>query len=614
MFSDLTDNDIVASINNLLRTNTYNASQYAVWWRGKFLSPAQVITNAYQLKGTPIVRRSINTDQAQERLLELGFPIVDTAVQDDFFNLKELNSFDILVNTRYYDKDNPIDKNIGEFISNVVWKKTKIWREKMLELGWYKDNNRYNWQTQSNSKKGNIYKNYTWYKIFPNNDTKKLIFFTIGVGDRGDLYYKIDIKENDVFFQIKDNIKEFRALLDQKIDEDENFAVIRKEDLIRENWKTLIEKTEAYFLGKLHILDEISSHFWPEKRLMRIVWNDNNWQFPIERFWKKSWQGRTDKAFHQQYGFGFEEWLFNTRYFKDGIQYGYVRGIDTMPQNCNFIDELFLYGLHPQTKRPCLIGKLINVELYRDSDEVEADILEIFENGRQHMLEELEEANADTTFLRKMELRPNMSFNLEEATMYEEPIMLDDNILKTPRFIPNIIQDELEGLINDIQTAFNNPSMNFNAGNGTGSNGYTQTITGGKRDVNRYHADITNDLHEYLLAHPDFKNFDISTEKTRICNNLVDCVAKYKSNHILFEVKTTNSVLTNVRLALGQIIEYALLDVSISVKKLIIVGPAIPNKRDIIYLELLKEKLALPLEYWSYSFEEKILDNKFKKH
>ena len=614
MFKNITQKEALKAIDQLIKEGNLRKTTYAVWWQHTLISPAAVISKVYELKGEPIIRRSFNTGNAQQRLLELGFPIIDTSVNDGFFSKKELNSFDTLVNSRFYDKDNPIDKNIGEFISTIIWGKTKIWREKLLELNWTKDNNRYNWQIQSNSKKGNLYKNYTWFKVFPNSDTAKLIFFTVGVGGGGNLYYKIDIKRNADFFKEDNRVNKFEFLLDSMIEEDINYAEIKKEDIGQENWATLIEKTNTYFSEKLNVLEKISSHFWGEKRLMRLVWNDNNWQFPIKRNWKKIWQGRKDKPHHEQYGFGFEEWLFNKRYLINGYQYGYIRGVASMPKDISFIDELHLYSIHPTTKQQFLIGKLTNIKIYHGIDEVEDDIVNVFEDNRDLMLEELKEVDADTKLLKTLELRPNLSFRFEDAMIYQEPILISQDLLKIHRFIPKIIDNELGLIIEKVNAAFKNPKMNFESGNGTGSNSYSQNVSGGKRIVNRTHADITNDLHDYLRNSKDYKNFEISTEKTRICNNLVDCAAKNKNKYVLFEVKTANSVLACIRQALGQIIEYALLDTSLDIKKLIIIGPTIPSENDLIYFQNLKEKLKLPLQYWSYSFEEKKLSDKFKAY
>jgi hypothetical protein len=609
MFEDLTTKKAIRAIKSLIKENNINDTKYAVWWNRKLLSPARIITKHYELEGSPIKRKSINTDQAQLKLLALGFPIVENNSKNNFFTNKELTSFKELIKRKVYNKEDEVDKNIGYFLNQVIWEKSKIWRDKLTQLGWKTDKGTKNWQRQSRGK-GQSYKDYTWYRIYPENFKTKLLFFTIGVGNDGNLFYKFDIKRNDPFFTSKLE-KEFDAL---KISLTENYKVILKEDLYNSSWSNLIAKSDNYFNDQTDNLYKILYHFWPEKRLMRLVYNDKNWQTPMERYWNKSWQGRTDKAHHEQYGFGFEEWLFNPRYLIGGLQYGYVRGIDTMPANATFINELYLYTLNPQSNQKYLVAKLIDVDIYRNESEVKKKVLRIFEDGRNEMLLELEQVNADTSFLRKMLLRPNLSFNLDSAIIYDEPIMLPEDFLKIHRFIPNKVEGTIEKIINNIDISFKDPKLDFKEGNGTGSNSYSQIVTGGKRNVNRSHSDITNALHKYLCNSKDYNGYKISTEKTKVGNNLVDCAAKKADKLNLFEVKTTNSFLTNVRLALGQVIEYALLDKSINIEELIIVGPVKPNKRDLIYFETLKEKLALPISYWSFSFEEKQLQKKFTKH
>ena len=610
MFNEITPDEALTAIKKLIRENDLRKTTYAVWWEGKLISPSTVISKHFEIIGSPIQRNSFDTSQAQKALLNLGFPIVDTSRDDDFFTEKELNSFSQLIKNRFYNKLKPVDKNIGEFISNVIWKKTKIWRDKLLELGWFKDNDKYTWQTQSSSKQGNNFKQYTWYRVYPFSNTKKLIFFTVGVGSNGALEYKLDIQANHNFFTDEDkhwfytNRNLFSA----------DMRTISKDDVVNENWSSLLKKTDDYFEKNLAVLKKISSHFWPEKRLMRLVWNDNNWQFPIERSWNNKWQKKKDKAHHEQYGFGFEDWLFNKRYLIDGFRYGYIRGVESMPKDIDFIDALHLYSIHPITKEQFLIGELRNVVIYHEIDEVDEQVVDVFEKNRSLMLKELAEVDADTKLLKTLELRPNLSFKVEDAVIYQEPILINQDVLKIHRFIPRIIESDLELLIEEVDSEIKNPKMKFDEGNGTGSNSYSQNVNGGKRNVNRTHADITNDLHVYLTQSKEYKDFNISTEKTRISNNLVDCIAKKDNEYILFEVKTANSVLACIRQALGQIIEYALLDSSLEINKLVIIGPVIPSENDLAYFQNLKEKLKLPIHYWSYSFEKEDLLEKFKTH
>ncbi len=610
MFDDLTQTKAEKAISLLIKDGEIDKTQYAIWWKKKHISPARVITKHYELEGRPIPRRSINTDQAQKKLLELGFPIVDTTVADNFFSTKELESFQKLLARKDYNPSNKVDVNIGEFLRESVWSKTQIWAQKLEQLGWQIISSRRGWNTRNQKKGFQTFKQYAWCSLKPKDGENNLLFFTVGVDSNGNLTFKMDIQRNDKSFT-QEQIDLFSNLRDQY---DAGFQYINKNKASTYSWDSLVKKSDQFFTNHLSTYTDIYYSLWPERRLMRLVYNEDNWQVPMERFWKKEWQGKSDKAHHEQYGFGFEEWLFNSRYNLDGVQYGYVRGVDTMPADTTFINELYLYTLNPQTSHKYLIAKLVNVNLYRDIEDIDKDVLQIYEDGREIMLEELSMINSDTNLLKKIDLFPNISFSLEESIVYEEPILLPEDILKTVRFIPNKIQGDLENLVNQIEREFKDPKLRFNVGNGTGTNSYSQKITGGKREVNRTHADITNDLHDYLSQAKDFKGFKISTEKTRVGNNLVDCAAKAKNKHIFFEVKTSNSFLTNVRLALGQIIEYALLDKSIEVEKLIIVGPAQPKDRDLIYFEVLKEKLSLPLYYWAYSLEEDLINEKFTKY
>lgn len=610
MFDDLTQVKAEKAISQLIKDGEIDKTHYAVWWNKKHISPAGIITKHYELEGKPINRRSINTDQAQKKLLELGFPIVDTTVTDNFFSTKELESFQKLLARKDYNPSNKVDVNIGEFLRETVWSKTQIWAQKLEQEGWQIVSSRRGWNTRNQKKGFQTFKQYAWCSLKPKNGENNLLLFTVGVDSNGNLTFKMDIQRNDKSFT-QEQIDLFSNLREQY---DAGFQYINKNQISGYSWDSLVKKSDQFFTNHLSTYTEIYYALWPERRLMRLVYNEDNWQVPMERFWKKEWQGKSDKAHHEQYGFGFEEWLFNSRYNIDGIQNGYVRGVDTMPADTTFINELFLYTLNPQTSQKFLIAKLVDVELYRSEEEVDKKVLQVYEDEKVNMLSELEMVKADTAFLKKITLFPNISFDLEKTTIYQEPILLSENVLKIPRFIPNKIHGEIETLIQNIEKEIKDPKINFEEGNSTGSNAYSQNITGGKRDVNRTHADITNDLHEYLSQAKDFKGFKISTEKTRVGNNLVDCAAKDKNEYIFFEVKTSNSFMTNVRLALGQIIEYALLDNSIKVEKLIIIGPAEPKEWEEIYFEVLKQKLSLPLYYWSYSVDEKLLNNKFNRY
>mgnify|MGYP000448125579 CR=1 FL=1 len=71
--------------------------------------------------------------------------------------------------------------------------------------------------------------------------------------------------------------------------------------------------------------------------------------------------------------------------------------------------------------------------------------------------------------------------------------------------------------------------------------------------------------------------------------------------------------LTNIRNALGQILEYAYLDDQVSIEKLIIIGPVELKDHEKIYLNRINQLLAPDLEYWAYLPEQEQLKNQFLK-
>ena len=527
----------------------------------------------------------------------------------NFFSEKELYTFTKIIKRDNYDDTNMVDKNIGAFLNQVIWEKTKIWRDKLIDLGWVTDNAKKNWQRQ-NRGKGQRYSTYTWYRLYPSTSRTKLIYFTVGVDDLGDLIYKIDIQRNDDFF--KNGKEQEFDFLRSKL-KGKGIVRIKKEDIYKLDWVKLVKATDNYFTELLTDFHRISYELMPENRITRLVWNDNQWHIPMGRKFNPTWQGLSDKPYHSQYGYGHEEWLFNPRYQIDGMQYGYIRGVAKLKESTDFVNNLFIYSIDPKTKQSYLIAHLKNVEVYSDPDELEPEIRNLYLNTINEMRIELENVGADPSNLINDEgTIPRLGFPIQDAVIYEEMIPLPDDLLKLHRFMPYKIDIDIQSIISEIETEYDEAQLNFSEGNNTGKNKYKTKGRSKGGEVEKVHADITNDLHKYLTTNNRYRGYKISTEKTTIGTNLIDSIAKSNEGSIIFEVKTRSKVLPNIREALGQILEYGLLNSQLNVEKLVILGPAFPNMRDLTYLKNLKSHLKLPLEYCSYDKSASTLNNKFK--
>ena len=67
-----------------------------------------------------------------------------------------------------------------------------------------------------------------------------------------------------------------------------------------------------------------------ERRLFRITYNKNNWEYPSGRYLHNNGEVDSSSAYENIHGYGHEEWLFNARYRIGEYQYGYINGVEKM--------------------------------------------------------------------------------------------------------------------------------------------------------------------------------------------------------------------------------------------------------------------------------------------
>lgn len=348
-----------------------------------------------------------------------------------------------------------------------------------------------------------------------------------------------------------------------------------------------------------------------DKRLMRLTWNTNNWQYPSGHKWKKA-SGSSSKPFENQHGYGHEEWLFNSRFNLNGYQYGDIRGADSIAVDVEDVDELHLYTIDPETKDRYLVGVLRNVEIISEFEEKQKIVSTLFEDYKEQMLSELRAVGADAAYFANRQFEPSVKFKMEEADIYSEPILANQlkHENKFNRFQPYIIDDELEALISSAY----NPKINFVFTNGEAiSKGrYKKVTVANEALVVRTHTDITKDLSKYLKKEVNIEKENISIEKTRVGNTIVDVAVKEGNQYSFFEVKTNSKASRNIRQAIGQLLEYALMDAKTSIRRLVIVGPAGLDQIEQAYFKSLQKSINFPLEYWAYTFNKHRIADKFK--
>ena len=348
-------------------------------------------------------------------------------------------------------------------------------------------------------------------------------------------------------------------------------------------------------------------HVAKDKRIMRLTWNSNNWETPSGHSWHPKNQGNSAVAYEKQYGFGHEEWLFNERFRIDGYQYGYIRGVYNLSEDVEFLDQITLYTFRYDKQR-CLVGNIHNVEIIEGYEE-EKKIESLLASYMPSMLDELKDVNADYNRFKDDYLLPNVKFKWDEADLFNEPLSVDFlDGAEFNRFQAYHLKEELEVL---IESEFvKKVKFDFQHGKASYKGEYTKSTSDKKIKVKKRHGEITDDLYDYLISQ-GFKEENISVEKTRVGGAIVDVVLKHDEEFDLFEVKTRNTALKNIREALGQIFEYALMDREITCKRLVIIGPAELTELEQDYFNRLKDLIQIKLEYWGYRSQEEMIGNKF---
>jgi hypothetical protein len=337
-----------------------------------------------------------------------------------------------------------------------------------------------------------------------------------------------------------------------------------------------------------------------EKRLLRITWNENNWDIPSGHRWLKKNQGNSNIAHENQYGFGGEEWLFNSRYNIGGFQYGFIRGIWDV-SNIDFIDEAYLFSINSRTKERFLIAKLKNIELLYIED-LSRKVKNIFDKYNHESIEELKGVNADYTKYSPKGFYPVIRFKMEDAEIFDVPRLINElkKGNKYNRFKAYIVDDKLQNLLDGV---INTKPFFFSPGKRKNANSsYIKTGSGKSSKIEGLHSQIINELENYLKPEFNISLNNISVEKTAFGENVADIVVQHKDEtYSIYEVKTSHNTRYNIRDAIGQLLDYALWHNNIMIKDLTIVTPSLISHEQNEFLKRLKDILKIELNYLQYT-------------
>lgn len=346
-----------------------------------------------------------------------------------------------------------------------------------------------------------------------------------------------------------------------------------------------------------------------EKRVARICWNNNGWVEPSGTIGKSS-----DKKSHEyQFGYGHEEWLFDTSKIINGYHYAFLEPIRKQHQAYqNNTYNIWLYSIDGETKKRYFIGE-INNAIVIDDAEAEKIYKHYQKNGWiDEMTEQIRLSQANDIGLSGF-INANM-FNIKFKTSdvdfkgYNE-LPNEHVAFKVNRYSFNLFNDSYNVIPASKAFAFMPPkSIN----NKTASLNSKKVYREPKEvEIRNLHRVISDNLTKLLRK--EYGNKSVTPEHPTFYGmNRIDIVVNDKNKLTFYEIKTYSSLQTSIREAFGQIMEYAHWVNANNASELIIVTQLHKNINEAKnYIKHLRTLFNIPLYLQMFDTEENKLSEKY---
>lgn len=323
-------------------------------------------------------------------------------------------------------------------------------------------------------------------------------------------------------------------------------------------------------------------------KITRISYNSTGWQRPTGDARKHE----ASTTYNHKHGFGHEDWLFRNEWLIDSWRYAFIQGVNKSSSKLLKAGQpidLTLFAIQPDKKRR-FVATIHAVECL--DEQQAADALEVFKQHGWHetMQKEIQAVQGNVAAFGDPKWAKdvlNVRFRLSDVApfpmgSYAEP---SDPIKQMNRYQLYDADPALTG--SGTAAASGNP----------GSASLPRPKPYLRRgmapvECTPEHAHMQKRLMKELAA--EYPQATILREQ-----NYIDVSVQTKSELILFEIKSDLEPRTVIRLALGQILEYAYhpsRSHSLPVR-LVIVGRNVLSPLDAAYLDHLKTQFSLPIGY-----------------
>ncbi len=173
----------------------------------------------------------------------------------------------------------------------------------------------------------------------------------------------------------------------------------------------------------------------------------------------------------------------------------------------------------------------------------------------------------------------------------------DSAIKAMNRLLPLYLYTETSGKIEQARDKNNTWSFNFKSGCSSKASSTKASLAQRKLDINLRHNDIQEALFKKLSNL--FGKENVGAEIPSGKGSNVDLVVKHREEYWFYEIKTAHTAKACIRQAIGQLLEYSYWPTNHEASRLVIVGePKLDNDAS-QYIETLKAKFNLPIDYES---------------
>ena len=340
-----------------------------------------------------------------------------------------------------------------------------------------------------------------------------------------------------------------------------------------------------------------------EKRIAKVCWNENNWTYPSGPYGKS----KQPKSQENERGYGHEEWLFDFEKLIDDYHYALLKPVQKGRDT--FLEKYFnvrLFSRNSETSEDLWVGSIKKLEVISDEDAKK--IYSIYQkNGWiDEMASHIKAIDGDVKQFKSLTPRDtfNVRFKPENAELFSIFKMVESFKTEIGTYHYQFIRDKAK------TTSLIPPKSkrrNFIFTSGTFGKSLTNRVSNREKKAVQsepVHDRIQKVMYEHLVNKYGEENVGIETDTG--LSTRIDVSVNSKKGIILYEVKSYASVMISIRIALGQLLEYAYYPNPIENLRALVIVSHIPiDDESKEYLDFIRNTTSLKIFYQSVDLNKK---------